>query len=347
MEQPETILNFNRSHCTSGLRSVARTLASGALLGAALALATPAQAGFHLWTIREVYTDASGTLQFIEFFTGSGSQQFVGGQSITVSSGGTNHVFTIPSSLPSDSASHAFMIGTAGITNFGAPKPDYTIPANFVFSGGGTITYFAQGGGAYTALPTDGVLSRTWVGGANSVNSPQNFAGTVGQIIIANLPPTVSITNPLNNALFAAPGTVPVGVSASDSDGTVASVQLLTNGIAAATNTLAPFGFTLTNLAAGYYTLRARAQDNQSGVATSAPVVVRVAGQPVLSFARGTNGPLQFQFNTATGVSYVVERALPLTNFSPLVTNPGSGGVLRFSETNSVPAQGTYRVRVQ
>ena len=343
-------MNLNRFRRTPGLRSVARTLASGTMLGAALALATPAQAAFHLWNICEVYTDASGSLQFIEFFTTFGFQQSVGAQTIFVTNAANTvtHSFTIPAHLPSDSASHAFLIGTAGITNFGAPTPNYIIPTNFFFNDGGRIKFFGANSGPYTALPTDGSLSRTWAGG-NAVNTPQNFAGTVGQIVIVNpnLPPVVSITNPPDSTLFAAPGVVSVGVSASDSDGTVANVQLLTNGVAAATNTVAPFGFTLSNLAAGYYTLRARAQDNQSGVATSAPVVVRVASKPVLSFAHGTNGPLQFLFNTATGVSYVVDRGLPLTNFSPVVTNPGSGGVLQFSETNSVPAQGTYRVRVQ
>src|SRR5438093_196696 len=56
-------------------------------LAAALAIvipSAPARAAFHLWNIREIYTDSSGTYQFIEFFTSSGSQQFVGGQYITV-----------------------------------------------------------------------------------------------------------------------------------------------------------------------------------------------------------------------------------------------------------------------
>ena len=335
------------SRFTPGSRWCVRALASGTMLGTTLLTTAPAQAAFHAWTIREVDTDASGTLQFIEFFTSADGQQFVGGQSISVSSDGSNHVFTIPSHLPGDTAGHAFLVGTASITNFGSPVPNYVMPSNFLFAGGGTLLFSsAEIGGAYTNLPTNGSLSRTWNAG-NAVNSPQNFAGTTGLITIPNLPPAVAITTPANNTLFAAPGTVPIGVSASDSDGSVASVQLLTNGVAVATNAVAPFGFTLSNLPAGYYTLRARAQDNQSAFATSAPVVVRVAGPPVLTFARSTNGPLQFQFNTVTGVSYVVERGLPLTNFSPVVTNPGHGGVLQFSETNAVPSQGTYRVRVQ
>jgi hypothetical protein len=170
--------------------------------------------------------------------------------------------------------------------------------------------------------------------------------GTV-TVNASGVPPSVSITNPPNNALFAEPATVVVGVSAGDTDGTVANVQLLTNGVLAAVNSAAPFGFTLNNLAAGNYALRARAMDSQSLVTTSAPVNVRIATRPVLSFQTGSNGPLQFQFNTVAGVNYVVEQASPLTNFSPVATNPGSGGALQFAETNGGPPQRTYRVRLQ
>ena len=314
----------------------------------ALSLWSPitVRAAFHLWNIREVYTDASGTRQFIEFFTASSGQQFVGGKSITVSSGGTNHTFNISGNLPGDSANHAFLIATAGAQSSGAPTPNYTLPDNFLFAGGGTISFFGANSGAYTALPTDGINSRTW-GDGNAVNSPQNFAGQTGTITVPSSPPSISITNPLNNSLFAAPATVPVGVSASDSDGTVANVRLLTNGVAAATNTVSPFGFTLANLPAGDYTLRAVAQDNSSLSTTSSPVTIRVADRPVLVVGPGVGGPIQFQFSSRTGVNYVVERATPLTGFSPVATNPGVGGTLQFQETSAGALQRSYRVRLE
>lgn len=321
--------------------------ASVAVVVATLLAAASVRGAFHLWNIREVYTDASGTRQFIEFFTTSANQQFVSGQQVRVSDGVTTRTFTIPSNLPASSANRAFLLGTAGIQPAGAPVPDYTIPDNFLFPNGGTITFFGANSGPYTALPTDGSLSRTWTGG-NAVNSPQNYAGQTGSINIPpNSPPAVSITNPPASSLFAAPATVAVGVSASDSDGNVVNVQLLTNGLAAATNTVAPFGFTLSGLAAGYYTLRARAQDNGALVTTSAPVTIRVANRPGLVAAPGVTGPIRFEFNTATGITYVIERAGALTNFSSVATNPGSGGVLQFNETNSAASQRTYRVRLQ
>lgn len=180
--------------------------------------------------------------------------------------------------------------------------------------------------------------------------NPHAGFGMTGQVNVAaapGSPPTVAITNPPNNLVLGAPGTVTVGVSASDTDGTVANVRLMTNGVFAATNTVAPFGFTLSNLPAGFYSLRARAEDNQALSATSAPVLVRVGVKPALTFLRGTNSPLQFQFNSATGINYVIERSAAVTNFTPVSTNAGSGGVLQFSETNGPLPQKFIRVRLQ
>ena len=167
-----------------GTRSSRRTLIPGAALGVAASLiASQAQAAFHQWNVREIYSNASGTLQFIELFCPSAGQTSLGGQQISVASGGTTHSFTIPGNLSSDSLNHALLFATAGAQAAGAPAPNYTLPNNFLFTGGGTISFFGANGGAYTILPTDGVLSRTW-GDGNAPNSPQNFAGAVGFVVV-------------------------------------------------------------------------------------------------------------------------------------------------------------------
>ena len=300
-------------------------------------------AAFHLWNIREIYTDSTGNRQFIELFCPSSGQTVLANKQITVSSGGTNRTFTLTNDAPSDTLNHALLLATASAQTSGAPTANYTLPTNFLFAGGGTISFFGANSGAYTNLPTDGTLSRTWASG-NAVNTPQNFAGTVGQVTNPVFAPTISITNPVNNKLFAAPATVSIGVSAADSDGTVSEVRLLTNGVAAATNTVSPFGFTLSNLGAGNYSLTARAQDNSALATTSSAVTIRIANQPTLSVVPAISG---FEFTTRTGISYVIERALALTNFSSVATNAGSGGILQFQETNTSPTQRTYRVRLE
>jgi hypothetical protein len=343
------IMNIHNARVVPGRRSLGRFLATSAMVGLTLCASLPANAAFHLWSIREVYTDASGTLQFIELFTTSGFETLTSGQQIHVTNldRTITHSFTVPNGLSGSTANRALLFGTAAITNFGAPKPDFIIPTNFLFAEGGSIKNFGTGSGPYTALPTDGTLSRTW-GGGNAINSPQNFSGQSNSIVLSvNAPPFVTITNPLNNALFIAPGTVSVGAMATDNV-SVASVELMTNGvIAGAADMVPPYAFTLSNLPAGSYTLRARALDNQAAASTSAPVNVRIASLPTLQVLRGSNGPIQLRHNSATGINYVVERAVPLTNFSSIVTNVGNGGVLQFAETNGGAVQRTYRIRLQ
>ncbi len=146
-------------------------------------ITSPAQAGFHLWSLREIYSDNSGTLQYLELFTTASGQNFVGGHVVSVVNS-TTRTFTIPGNLPSSAtANHAFLIGTAGLQAAGGPTPDYIMQNNFLFTSGGTINFFGTPNSvAYTALPTDGVHSRQ-IGGGDVISSPQNFAGAIGTVV--------------------------------------------------------------------------------------------------------------------------------------------------------------------
>lgn len=164
----------------------ARRLAfSTALVVGSLAIAPRAHAAFHLWNIHELYTNSSGTLQFIELSTSFGGMNFVGGQQIQITSGGQTHTFTIPNDLntSADTTNKTFLIGTAGLHAAGGPTPDFIMPAGFLFSGGGTINFFGANSGPYTALPTDGTMARNF-GDGNVTNSAQNFAGQLGQVVV-------------------------------------------------------------------------------------------------------------------------------------------------------------------
>lgn len=161
---------------------------SHARLSAALAVvalsALPAHAGFHLWSLNEIFTNSSGTLQFIELRTTSGTENFVGGMQISVTNVANTitNTFTLPGgSLAGSTANKNLLFGTAGLQAAGGPTPDYIIPNNFLFSAGGFISFFGNNSGSYTALPTDGTNSRTW-GGGNAVNTPRNYAGQTGTV---------------------------------------------------------------------------------------------------------------------------------------------------------------------
>jgi hypothetical protein len=147
---------------------------------AALAAALPSGAAFHLFIINELYSNADGSVQYIELTALAGGQQFTQGHSITASSVGVTHSLTLGSNLPGDTSGHRFLIGTASVTAAFGVTPDYIIPANFLFIGGGIVNW-GESSDVYThpALPTNGnALHRT--GNQSTTASPQNFAGTIG-----------------------------------------------------------------------------------------------------------------------------------------------------------------------
>ena len=87
----------------------------------------------------------------------------------------------------------------------------------------------------------------------------------------ANVPPTVAITSPANNATFTAPAVVPIAASASDSDGSVTNVQFFDGStLLGATNNM-PYTITA-NLAPGSHALSSVAADN-GGLSTTSSVV--------------------------------------------------------------------------
>ncbi len=137
--------------------------------------------------------------------------------------------------------------------------------------------------------------------------NPHRSFGMVGTVIVQaapqNVPPTVSIASPANGASFTAPATVPVSVSASDSDGSIAKVELISGRTVVGTLTSAPYDFTLQNLAAGAYTLTARATDNAGAATVSSGVSITVTAAnapPSVSITTPTEGAIFKTTDTIT-----------------------------------------------
>lgn len=91
-----------------------------------------------------------------------------------------------------------------------------------------------------------------------------------------NAAPVVSITSPSDNASFSAPADIAISASASDSDGTIASVEFFNGSTKLGERTSAPYTFTWAGVAAGAYQLTARATDNNGAVTTSSVVTVNI-----------------------------------------------------------------------
>lgn len=133
-----------------------------------------------------------------------------------------------------------------------------TSPYNFTWTNvpGGTYTL--------TAIATDG---------QGGVTTSASRSITVTS---TNVPPTVSITAPANNASYVAPATINITTNPNDSDGTIAKVELYSNATLIATLTSSPFTYSYTNVAPGTYALTAIATDNQGATAASSAVNVTV-----------------------------------------------------------------------
>ncbi|HEX6432526.1 MAG TPA: glycosyl hydrolase family 18 protein [Niastella sp.] len=93
-----------------------------------------------------------------------------------------------------------------------------------------------------------------------------------------NTPPVVTLTAPAANATYSAPATVTISATASDADGTVSKVGFYNGSTLLAEVTAAPYSYTWSNVAAGTYTITAKATDNASASTTTAAVTITVGG---------------------------------------------------------------------
>jgi hypothetical protein len=148
--------------------------------------AATAHAGHHLWDFTEAFSNASGSIQFIELFTAEDNEQNLNG--FTVTSGANSVILTnLPTNL---TANTWILIATPGFGALpGAVAPDYILPfGNFFPTGGGTLNY-ASGADIwnYGAVPTDGKLSLLR-NGSTAVNTPTNFAGQQGELKLVEFP---------------------------------------------------------------------------------------------------------------------------------------------------------------
>jgi hypothetical protein len=109
-----------------------------------------------------------------------------------------------------------------------------------------------------------------------------------------NTPPTVSITAPANGATYTAPASVTINATAADSDGTVSKVDFYQGSTLLGTDTTSPYSYSWTSVAAGSYSLTAKATDNLGATTTSSAVgiTVNAAGNtpPTVSITAPANG---------------------------------------------------------
>lgn len=176
-------------------RSLGRFLATFIFLS----LGTPAQAFFHEWDIKEVYSNADGSIQYVELFNSFNNEQFANGAQIVANSGAVSRTFTFDRDLTPPTSGRHLLIATPGFASLpGAPVPDFTLPCGPFFDPAAlSISVSVVVGGpvdtitfAGASLPTDGTnsLTDTNPGGVSNLvsgpSSPTNFAGTASAMAL-------------------------------------------------------------------------------------------------------------------------------------------------------------------
>lgn len=138
----------------------------------------------------------------------------------------------------------------------------FTAPYSFTWKEVPAGTY------SLTAVATDNGNLKT-VSAAVSVTVNKSVA-------VVNQLPVVSIVSPTKGSSFNSPATVTIDVNASDPDGSIAKVELYNGTVKLSEKTSAPYSFTLKDLPAGSYELKAVATDNMRASSTSSSLAVTV-----------------------------------------------------------------------
>jgi len=176
-----------------------------------------------------------------------------------------------------------------------------------------------------------------WGGGA--------WSGMV--VVELNLPPSVSITNPTNGAVFTAPANLSIEVDATDPNANdVMDVEFWVNDAMVDDVYAPPYATTVTNLPPGTYTLKAIVWDYSFTTATNV-ITITVANPPPVTLGNCSvaDGKVVFAINgLATGLTNVLECSTNLVRWNPILTNISDGTPLSVTNAATGPAQ-FFRVK--
>ena len=179
-------------------------------------------------------------------------------------------------------------IGTpANNASFTAPAA-FTLTANAAVAGDSIskVEYISGGNVVGTATTAPYAVSLTNIGAGTytvSAKATGNFGGTatsipVSLVVNANGAPAVSLST--TAASGTAPAAITFAATAADSDGTIAKVEFYNGATLLATVTQAPYTYTWSDVAAGSYSLTAKATDNLNLETVSAAQTVTLAAPP-------------------------------------------------------------------
>jgi hypothetical protein len=100
--------------------------------------------------------------------------------------------------------------------------------------------------------------------------------------VIVDQPPVVSITSPVNGAVYGAPATFLISAKATDVDGSIKSVEFYNGTTLLRAERYSRYEWLWKDAAPGTYTITAKATDNFGTVTTSSPVTITVTSNDLM-----------------------------------------------------------------
>lgn len=148
-------------------------------------------AGIHTWDVNEVFSNADGTVQFVELWEANGTPGETGVGNGTITSDTQSHSFG-NGPVTGPTTNKYYLIATQAFADLpGAPTPDEIIPSGsipFFSTAGDTVAFGGFDSWLFGVVPTNGTdsLDRSTGVGANS---PTNYNGDTGSVDASPPPP--------------------------------------------------------------------------------------------------------------------------------------------------------------
>jgi hypothetical protein len=317
-------------------------------------------------------SDSNGTITKVEFYNGStllgtdttAPYSFswtavpVGTYTLTAKAydnAGASRVSTASTITVNNAVPTVSLTAPANGAAFNAPA-SITLTANATDPNGTVAKVEFYNGTTLIATDTTAPYSTVWsnvaVGTYSLTAKAYDNAGatrtsTAVSVTVNNSPPTVAITAPAGGSSFAAPATITINANASDPNGTISKVEFYRGTTLLGTDTASPYSYTWSGVAAGSYSLTAKAFDNSGAITTSAAVAVTVTSAnnaPTVSITSPANGAT---FTAPAGISLAANAADSDGTISKVEFYNGASllntdTAAPYAYTWSSVAQGTY-----
>lgn len=228
-------------------------------------------------TITATAADADGSVTKVEFYNGA---TLLGTSTATpytyswtnVAAGTYNLTAKATDNKGAAKTSGAVTIVVGGGTNTGNCAGVATWTAAGIYLSGAQVVYNNK---LYTAKWwTQNEQPDTHTGDGQVWGYVSDCGSSSG----GNKAPTVSISSPAGGAAYTAPAAVNITATAADADGSIVKVEFYNGGTLLGTATASPYTYSWTGVAAGTYSLTAKATDNGGAATTSSAVSITVSG---------------------------------------------------------------------